>query len=50
MLTEEADEVIVVVLADESLRYDWVKRLDAVVPDGLATLGGGDSTRFAVTT
>ena len=50
MLTKEADEVVVVVLADESLCDDWVKRFDAVVPDGLAALSGGDSTRFAVTT
>ena len=50
MLTEEADKVVVVVLADEGLGDDWIQRFNAIVPDGLATLSGSDGTRFSVTT
>jgi hypothetical protein len=48
LLTEKADEVVVVVLADESVGDDRVERFNAVVPDGLATLGGSDSARLAI--
>lgn len=48
--TEEADEIVVIVLADERLPHYRIKRLHAIIPDRLSALCCADFAHAMITT